>query len=38
MKDAGIDVKRLAIKHWRDTKAIHQAFFKELRKAWKATR
>jgi hypothetical protein len=38
MKDAGVDVKRLATKHWRDTKAIHQAFFKELKKAWKAGR
>ena len=38
MKDAGIDVKRLATKHWRDTKAIHQEFFRELKKAWKARR
>ena len=38
MKDAGIDVKRLATKHWRDTKAIHQAFFRDLKKAWKAGR
>jgi hypothetical protein len=36
MKDAGIDVRRLATKHWRDTKAIHQEFFRELKKAWKA--
>jgi uncharacterized protein YdaU (DUF1376 family) len=38
MKDASIDVKRLATKHWRDTKAIHQLFFRELKKAWKAKR
>lgn len=38
MKDAGVDIKRLAIKHWRDTKAIHHDFFKELKKAWAAKR
>jgi hypothetical protein len=37
-KDASVDVKRLATKHWRDTKAIHRDFFKELKKAWKASR
>jgi hypothetical protein len=36
MKDAGIDVRKLATRHWRDTKAIHQEFFRELKKAWKA--
>jgi hypothetical protein len=36
MKDAGIDVRRLAIKHWRDTKAIHRDFLTELKKAWRA--
>jgi len=38
MKDASVDVKRLASKHWRDTKAMHQDFFKELKKAWSAKR
>jgi hypothetical protein len=37
-KDASVDVKRLASKHWRDTKAIHRDFFKELKKAWRAGR
>jgi hypothetical protein len=36
MKDAGIDIRRLVTKHWRDSKAIHQAFFRDLKKAWKA--
>jgi hypothetical protein len=35
-QDASVDVRRLARKHWRDTKAIHVGFFKELKKAWKA--
>lgn len=34
IKDAGVDVKRLARKHWRDTKAIHAEFFRDLKKAW----
>ena len=37
MKDASIDVRRLATKHWRDTKAIHKDFLRHLKKAWKAS-
>lgn len=37
MKDANIDVKRLATKHWRDTKAIHLQFLRDLKRAWKET-
>lgn len=37
-KDASADFRKLARKHWNDTKAIHKAFFKELKKAWKAPR
>jgi hypothetical protein len=38
MKDAGVDIRRLAIKHWRDTKAIHKDFLMDLKKAWRAAR
>jgi hypothetical protein len=37
MKDTNIDVKRLATKHWRDTKAIHLQFLRDLKRAWKET-
>jgi hypothetical protein len=35
-KEASADVRKLARKHWNDTKAIHRTFYKELKKAWKA--
>ena len=35
LQDAGTDVKKLARKHWKDTRAIHKDFFKDLKKAWK---
>ena len=38
IKDATVDIKRLARKHWRDTKAIHQEFLNDLKRAWKSKR
>jgi hypothetical protein len=35
-KDASADVRKLARKHWKDTRVIHTKFFKQLKKAWKA--
>jgi hypothetical protein len=34
-RDAFADMRKLARKHWSDTKAIHRSFFKEMKKAWR---
>jgi hypothetical protein len=36
LKNASVDVRRLARKHWKDTRAIHRDFLKDLKRAWKA--